>query len=131
MAPGEYASMGAGKLKLKGVKDSKVEKKKKKKDKAKSSEDAAPEAQGANHAAGDVGFQDKSVMLKNLEDEDEMVRRDQADGSGGESTNKKEVGRTTEPDGELIKTEAEKRYQEQRRRRVGHRPRLLTAPCVV
>lgn len=122
--------MGAGKLKLKGVKDSKVDKKKKKKDKAKSSDDAGPEAQGGSHAAGDVGFQDKSVMLKNLEDEDEMARRDHADGSGGESTNKREVART-EPDGELVKTEAERRYQEQRRRRVCHPPRLLTAAVVV
>ncbi|RVX68779.1 hypothetical protein B0A52_07665 [Exophiala mesophila] len=120
MAPGEYTSMGAGKLRLKGVKDSKVEKKKKKKDKAKSSEQVEGEGQRKSHDAEDAKFQDKSVMLKKLEDEDEMVRREQVDGPEGESTNKKEVERTG-LESEVVKTEAERRYQEQRRRRLEER----------
>lgn len=113
MAPGDYASAGSGKLKLKGVKDSKVDKKKKKKSNGK----AKDETGGGNE---DASFQDRSVMLKNLADEDERLEQDErkqvgivdkeevGPGAGGEDFEEREV----------VKTEAEKRYEEQRRKRV-------------
>jgi FAM32A len=110
---GDYSSVpSTGKLKLKGVKDSKVDKKKKK-NKQKPVED------------GNGGeFEDKSVMLRKLEDEDEAMRKEnhrELDVAGG-----KEVGSGTMPEdndiGEMIKTEAEKRYDEQRRKRVSTNP---------
>ena len=112
MAPGsDYAAAPtAGKLKLKGVKDSGIDKKvtKKKKKKAKT------------QVGNDADFKDKSVVLKSLEDEDAGITKEKrreisfvdgqevAPGSGVED----------EELGERLKTEAEKRYEEQRRKRV-------------
>merc|ERR1711939_1009017 len=95
MAPGEYASAGSGKLKLKGVKDAKVDKKKKKKPSSKPKDEAGGVGDGDS-------FQDKSVMLKNLEDEDEQLAKD-------------------DEEREIVKTEAEKRHEEQRRKRLEDR----------
>jgi protein FAM32A len=112
MAPSEYASAGSGKLKLKGVKDSKVDKKKKKK----SSSNKAESGVGG----GDDSFQDRSVMLKNLQDEDaqlaeeENSRKSVAAGKEVESR----AGIADEEEREIIKTEAERKYEEQRRKRV-------------
>lgn len=94
-----------GKLKLKGVKDAKISKKKKNK----SSKD--------EKYAGDI-VEDNSIMLRKLEEEDREIGRDEE---------KKRKGKSEEPvdgdvrDAELgirVKTEAERRYDEQRRKRV-------------
>ncbi|KAJ9603039.1 hypothetical protein H2200_012334 [Cladophialophora chaetospira] len=119
MAPSDaYASAGSGKLKLKGVKDSKVDKKKKKKSSlSKQKEDEEGAAQGE--------FKDRSVMLKKLEEEDAALA-----GEEGRSLQKRESGTRAEGDerqdeeesgGEVFKTEAEKRYEEQRRKRLEER----------
>lgn len=107
MAPGEYASAGAGKLKLKGVKDSKVDKKKKKKSSKPSKDDAE-----ANVPAEDA-FHDKSVVLKKFEEEDAKLAAEH------DREDRVEVDAKTEEEQEVVKTEAERRYEEQRRRRVG------------
>ncbi|EXJ83109.1 hypothetical protein A1O1_06728 [Capronia coronata CBS 617.96] len=115
MAPGEYASVGSGKLKLKGVKDSKVDKKKKKKSKPKD------ETEGSNGEKGT--FHDNSVMLKNLQDEDAEFAKEERPRIGLDEG--KEVGPATGSDGDeattIVKTEAERRYEEQRRKRLEER----------
>jgi len=116
MAPGEYASAGSGKLKLKGVKDAKVDKKKKKKPSSKPKDEAG----GADD--GD-SFKDKSVMLKNLEDEDEQLAKEERRMIG--MVDGKEVGPGAgikdDEEREIVKTEAEKRHEEQRRKRLEDR----------
>jgi protein FAM32A len=120
MAPSsDYTSTpSTGKLKLKGVKDSKVDKKKSKKKK--------PQPEDGDDAGnGEVGFKDNSVVLKSLEDEDDAMKREKhrdmgiVDGKNVEPG----VGVEDEQLGEAIKTEAEKRYDEQRRKRVSASPR--------
>jgi len=119
MAPSsDYTSTpSTGKLKLKGVKDSKVDKKKSKKKKPQ------PE-DGGDAGNGEVGFKDNSVVLKSLEDEDDAMKREKhrdmgiVDGKNVEPG----VGIEDEQLGEAIKTEAEKRYDEQRRKRVSASP---------
>ena len=128
MAPGDYASAGAGKLKLKGVKDSKVDKRKKKK-----SSSSKPQEENSVATVQDAEdrFGDRSVMLRKLEEEDggiaseerkavqqrkEDTNADQPDEHDGEQT------------GEIVKTEAERRYEEQRRRRVST-PRSVLSIC--
>merc|ERR1711939_1087676 len=105
MAPGEYASAGSGKLKLKGVKDAKVDKKKKKK----------PSSKPKDEAGG--------VMLKNLEDEDEQLAKEERRMIG--MVDGKEVGPGAgikdDEEREIVKTEAEKRHEEQRRKRLEDR----------
>ena len=113
MAPSDYASAGSGKLKLKGVKDSKVDKKKKKKSSSKPKDEV-----GAGD--GDDSFQDRSVMLKNLEDEDAQVAEEE--NSKASVAHGKEVesaaGQADEEGREIVKTETERKYEEQRRKRV-------------
>ena len=113
MAPSsDYTSIpSTGKLKLKGVKDSKVDKKKSKKKKARPEDDGDKE---------EADSKDNSVVLKSLEEEDAAMTKEKhrevavvdgkevAPGSGVED----------ELEGERIKTEAEKRFEEQRRKRV-------------
>jgi FAM32A len=115
MAPSsDYTSIpSTGKLKLKGVKDSKVDKKKTKKKKLR------PE--DGDHVGGlEEEFKDNSVMLRNLEDEDAAMTREKHREFA--IVNGKEVapgaGAEDEELGEAIKTEAEKRYDEQRQKRV-------------
>jgi protein FAM32A len=114
MAPSDYASAGSGKLKLKGVKDAKVDKKKKKKPSSKPKDEA-----GDANDAGD-SFKDKSVMLKSLEDEDEQLAKEERRMIG--MVDGKEVGpgagMKDDEEREIVKTEAEKRHEEQRRKRV-------------
>jgi protein FAM32A len=120
MAPSsDYTSTpSTGKLKLKGVKDSKVDKKKSKKKKPRPDD-------GDDAGNGEVGFKDNSVVLKSLEDEDDAMtkerRRDMGIVDGKEVA--PGVGVEDEQFGERIKTEAEKRYDEQRRKRVSASPR--------
>ncbi|KIV83976.1 hypothetical protein PV11_05956 [Exophiala sideris] len=116
MAPSDYASAGSGKLKLKGVKDSKVDKKKKKKSSSKPKDET-----GAGD--GDDSFQDRSVMLKNLEDEDAQLAEEE--NSKRNVVDTKEVkpatGLADEEEREIVKTEAERKYEEQRRKRLEER----------
>jgi protein FAM32A len=117
MAPSsDYTSTpSTGKLKLKGVKDSKVDKKKSKK-KPRRPED------GDGRGNEEAEFNDNSVMLKSLEDEDAAMIKEKHRQMG--IVDGKEVtpgaGVEDEELGERIKTEAEKRYDEQRRKRVSH-----------
>jgi protein FAM32A len=113
MAPSSDYSItpSTGKLKLKGVKDSKVNKKKKKK----------PKTENEGETRED-DFQDRSVMLKMLEEEDRSMSREKSDTSS--AANRDEGSAVSEKVGEVpsygesIKTEAERRYDEQRRKRV-------------
>ncbi|EXJ77253.1 hypothetical protein A1O3_10411 [Capronia epimyces CBS 606.96] len=114
MAPGEYASVGSGRLKLKGVKDSKVDKKKKKKPKSKD------EAEGSKAEEG--SFDDKSIMLKKLEDEDAQFAKDERGLRDGKQV-APATGAESDEDRVIIKTEAERRYEEQRRKRLEERLR--------
>jgi protein FAM32A len=101
-----------GKLKLKGVKDSKVNKKKKKKK-------SKTENEGETR---EDDFQDRSAMLKMLEEEDRSMAREKSEASS--AANRDEGSAVSEKIGEVsnygesIKTEAERRYDEQRRKRV-------------
>lgn len=101
-----------GKLKLKGVKDAKIDKKKKKKTRAKTEgEDGVEE------------FQDKSIMLRQLEEEDAQITKENDRETSLDDDQR--VGPVAGvKDGQLsqrIKTEAEKRFDEQRRKRLDER----------
>jgi FAM32A len=112
MPSDDYISTpSTGKLKLKGVKDSKVTKKKKPK----------PAPKDEKPAAEDTP--DTSIMLKKLEDEDREMRKEES-----KNSNEAEDGdeRPQQELGVLIKTEAERRYDEQRRKRVCHSSPLHT-----
>jgi len=112
----DYTSTpSTGKLKLKGVKDSKIAKKGKK-NKSSGKSDVKP---------ADARDKDNSVMLSKLEDEDREIEKEQ-----GRRRSKheeliigdgevEEGGGECEDSGARHKTEAEKRYDEQRRKRVG------------
>lgn len=115
MAPSsEYTSTpSTGKLKLKGVKDSKVDKKKSKKKKA-----PPEDSDGAGNEEAE--FKDSSVVLKSLEDEDAVMTKEKHRQMGIVDGKEVALGAGVEDEerGKRIKTEAEKRYDEQRRRRV-------------
>lgn len=101
-----------GKLKLKGVKDAKIDKKKKKKNRAKTEgEDGGEE------------FQDKSIMLRKLEEEDAQITREEDRETNLDDDRR--VGPVADiKDGQpnqRVKTEAEKRFDEQRRKRLDER----------
>ncbi|KAL2431266.1 hypothetical protein ABEF95_006065 [Exophiala dermatitidis] len=117
MAPSEYTTVGTGKLKLKGVKDSKVDKKKKKKLKPK-------DEQGTNAGDGD-SFQDRSVMLKSLQDEDAQIAKEERREEDRSKGKEVETGTGDERDDDrvIVKTEAERRYEQQRRKRLEERLR--------
>ncbi|KIW22239.1 uncharacterized protein PV07_12145 [Cladophialophora immunda] len=126
MAPSDYTSAGSGKLKLKGVKDSKVDKKKKKKSSSKARENEAPAPDQTEGEGADDQLRDRSVMLRKLEEEDQMIateageraQKSKADSAGGEN----DAGGLVEDEkGGIVKTEAERRYEEQRRRRLEER----------
>lgn len=114
MPSDDYISTpSTGKLKLKGVKESKVTKKKK-----------------HNPIKDDKptdGVQDNSVMLKKLEEEDREM----------EKAGRKKHGKADQPEDEEerreelaspVKTEAERRYEEQRRKRVRNACPFLSIP---
>ncbi|KAK4947534.1 hypothetical protein LTR10_013479 [Elasticomyces elasticus] len=116
MAPSDYASAGSGKLKLKGVKDSKVDKKKKKKSSSKPKDET-----GAGD--GNDSFQDRSVMLKNLEDEDAQLANEENSKRSVDDRKAVEpaTGLADEDERDVVKTEAERKYEEQRRKRLEER----------
>ncbi|KAJ5450644.1 uncharacterized protein N7458_007093 [Penicillium daleae] len=98
MAPDEYSTGGGGKLKLKGskVSDGRVDKKKKKK--AKKEKDAAQSEQA------------------------EQVQRPESGEADAEAEAEREASREREEEGgSSAKTEAEKKYEEVRRKRLHER----------
>ncbi len=117
MPPDDYKSTpSTGKLKLKGVKESKVAKKKKNKN---SKNDKPSE-----------GVQDNLAMLKKLENDREMEIEDRR--TERESKEPEEEQEGDEDLGTRVKTEAERRFDEQRRKRVcplhSARPTALIQP---
>lgn len=113
MPPDEYsAAPSSGKLKLKGIIDGKVDKKKKKK---------RPKLVPDNEQEDD--FVDKSVVLKTLEDEDEKIQKDSrrklgvVDGKDVEPG----AGAADEDVRDHLKTESERRFDEQRKKRLEER----------
>lgn len=110
MSSAEYAATPSpGKLKLKGVEGSKVTKKKKKKNKA--TKDEKPGEKDG----------DNSVMLRKLADEDREMESEESRMSQARARSPAEeedadgdLGATTE----RFKTAAERKYDEQRRKRV-------------
>lgn len=108
-----YSAMpSTGRLKLKGVKDSKIDKKKKKKSK--------PKIEGEN---GAEDFEDKSVVLRKLEDEDALITKEETRDISPVDGEQVGTGAVIEDAdvSERVKTEAEKRFEEQRRKRLDER----------
>ena len=114
-----YTSHSTGKLKLKGVKDSKVSKKKKSSSSHKPKQSDSTDATAPNDAEKDT-----SVVLQHLADEDAQITRPHTQ-AGGEQRQEQEPREDGEEngDGEVRKTEAERRWDEQRRRRLEERLR--------
>lgn len=113
----DYASIpSTGKLKLKGVKDSNISKKKKSK---------KPSTTTHDTTATTDDLHDNSVMLRTLEDEDRQITKDSHRQVG--LVDGKEIGpgaALEAKDPELsskMKTEAERRHDEQRRKRLEDR----------
>jgi protein FAM32A len=113
----DYATAAGGSLKLKGVKGSKVEKPKKKKKRAADAETAAETAIPTETAADTKGpRREGDGQTKTLGEA--LASEDEREERTGES--KKEADRPGEREGHgRMKTEAEKRHEEQRRKRVG------------
>jgi protein FAM32A len=111
-----YSSVpSTGKLKLKGgIKDSKVDKKRKKRSK--------PKIEGED--GGGEELKEKSVMLRSLEEEDARIPKESSHETS--LVDGKQVGpgagaAVEDASNERIKTETEKRFDEQRRRRLDDR----------
>ncbi len=118
----DYTSIpSTGKLKLKGVKDSNISKKKK----SKKLTTIATDSANANERGTTDDFHDQSVMLRTLEDEDRQIAKEDRRRMG--VIDGREVGpgaglETKDPElGNKMKTEAERRHDEQRRKRLEDR----------
>ncbi|ERF73891.1 hypothetical protein EPUS_05903 [Endocarpon pusillum Z07020] len=104
----DYTSTpSTGKLKLKGVKDSRITKKRKNK----TSKD--------EKSSGDT-VDDNSVILKKLEEEDLEIRREEKKKKGKSEELRDDDAEDPEL-GVRVKTEAERKYDEQRRKRLDDR----------
>lgn len=126
MPANDYTSIpSTGKLKLKGVADGRVDKKRKRKKPKPDSADAEPTPQGDDEPIrGDA--RDTSVMLRNLEEEDQQITKDKrrevslVDGTAispataGQSAKGEDVR-------DQLRTDAERRFEEQRRKRLEER----------
>lgn len=142
--PDPYTSHSTGKLKLKGVKDSKVSKSKKKSSSASSGAKAPKPSSGDTPADPDPDpdtQKDNSVVLRHLAEEDAQITHDSPTNSGHQqrpsrpnvpNTSTTRGGSTAAAvdadaeqgdDGDARKTEAERRWEEQRRRRLEERLR--------
>lgn len=115
---------GGGKLKLKGVAGGKVDKKRKKK--------SRPDGPSGNgEAAGSTEFRDNSVVLKDLPTEDAQESLAEEDAQLTKASNREvslvgtqlvEPGSgTSGKEATHLKTEAERRHEEQRRKRLEDR----------
>ena len=110
-----YTSHSTGKLKLKGVKDSKISKHKKKKDKDKS---------GSASKTSDSTTTDNSVVLKHLAAEDAAIEREHATKDTTQSSTNPSISDAEKAGNEdqgAHKTEAERRWDEARGRRLEER----------
>ena len=118
MGGDEYTSVTSGKLKLKGVADGRVEKKKKKKKKPKSEDD--PVQQDISKEGVDGGDQptDSSVMLKYLADEHADIAKEELEQVQVKS---KKQNDGPEDVRDFVRTESQKRFEEQRRKRLEER----------
>ena len=119
----DYASIpSTGKLKLKGVKDSNITKKKRPKKPATAT---ASNPTTINTTSATDNFPDNSIMLRTLEDEDRQITKDSHRNVA--IIDNKEVGPgagvdTKDPElSSKMKTEAERRHDEQRRKRLEDR----------
>lgn len=110
----EYASVTTGKLKLKGVTDGRVEKKKKRK-KPKSEDQSAQ--QNVNVQTDRDEFNDNSVILKHLADEHAEMAKEEHEISNS-SMNDKDGPEDVR---DFVRTESQKRFEEQRRKRLEER----------
>lgn len=107
MAADDYKSVpSTGKLKLKGVSDGRVEKKKKKK---------KPKPDEAERTSTEK-FEDNSVVLKSLAEEDREITK--ARDHDTETQAEAEAGEDVK---QHLQTEAERRFDEQRRKRLEER----------
>ena len=118
----DYSSIpSTGRLKLKGVKDSNISKRKKSKKPAVTNNSTTNKESATNPD----DFQDNSVMLRTLEDEDRQITKDSHRHIG--VVDGKEIGpgaalETKDPElSSKMKTEAERRHDEQRRKRLEDR----------
>lgn len=111
-----YSAVSMGRLKLKGVTDSKIDKKKKKRSKPKSEG-----ADGDGNRGEGEAFQDKSVMLRSLEEEDARITKESNRETSLVDGKQAGPGAEDERASERIKTETEKRFDEQRRKRLDER----------
>lgn len=117
-----YVSHSTGKLKLKGVKDSKISKSKKKSS-SRPKGDAAP--------SNNDPPKDNSVVLKHLEEEDARITRDKDDALGSDAPTAAAADDASRIDDDedggggqeaaARKTPAERRWEEQRRKRLEDR----------
>ena len=111
MPPGDEYHVGGGRLKLKGSKvtDGRIEKKKKKKSKEKKAAEAGDQDQGQN-TSGAEREPEYDSERKNEGEESALARRE---GEGSDAQREGDSG------GEMVgKTEAERKYEEQRKKRV-------------
>lgn len=118
-----------GKLKLKGVTDSRIDKKKKKKKPKPDSESptttaVAEPTKDNDEAENQEKFTDNSVVLKSLEDKDKQIET-QRQKSGANPETEGDVDTTTniEEMNKHLKTASELRFEEQRRKRLEERLR--------
>lgn len=100
MAPDEYSTGGSGKLKLKGVSDGRVDKKKKKR--------AKKEKENGKEKDGVTGEQAGP----------DQAQRQNSESGGAERAMSRERERDDEAGPSAAKTEAERKYEEVRRKRV-------------
>lgn len=127
MTSDDYASIpSTGRLKIKGVADGRIDKKRKKKKKQHhqpeaESEIEAPKADRASSREND--FVDRSVVLKSLEDEDAEISKTshREAGTVDVAPLKPGAGGEEEDVRDHILTESQKRFEEQRRKRLEER----------
>ena len=132
MPADDYTAVpSTGKLKLKGVADSRVDKKKKRK-KPKPESDTA-DAENAPPASDELvkdDFKDTSVMLRTLADEDAQITKDSrrevglVDGTAISPATAPAESTSAENATDLrdhLRTDAQRRFEEQRRKRLEER----------
>ncbi|KAK5101861.1 hypothetical protein LTS08_004320 [Lithohypha guttulata] len=127
MPADEYSSTpSTGKLKLKGISDGRIDKKKKKKLKPKADTDTTTittTIADSAKAADKEPFVDRSIVLKHLADEDTSITKDSHPETSLNDGQKLETG-AGEKDEDVkrhLQTEAERRFEEQRRKRLEER----------
>lgn len=133
MPADDYTSTpSTGKLKLKGITDGRIDKKKKKKKpKPESAEaeagvesTAQPSAQSSTNA---TDFTDNSVMLRTLQSEDAQITKDNnrevslVGSSSAISPSTAGEAAKTDDVRDQMRTDAERRFEEQRRKRLEER----------